>query len=260
MQRRLLIVAACAALFAACGQSETTSPPVAASNEKVPQTAPPPTPRPNFLEEEEGTYFYVTAVSEEDQKKGKAVGDVVGFRYFGKNDKGQHVLGSVQDAGRVVFKSYCSDPCAIIKDSNGTRTAFDSDSIIGAAFQDAINGFLKPVKEKSVESPPNYPRTVSSIPKTFQGPWDELTQDGCAGRHVRFVLDATKLYNFEIEWDVTKVDLLSANEIDLHTTTKDDDGGQVNEVWRFKLTDNGKSLVSREPGGPFYRRCPSNQQ
>ena len=259
MGRYVVIVAACAALVTSCGPSETAPPPIVASTNSEPFKAalPAPVPVANFVEEEKGTYFYVTAVSEEDQKKGIAVGDVVGFRYFGKNEKGQHVLASVTDDGRIVSKASCSEPCTIIKRADGTRIAYDPSSIIGSAFQDAINGLLKPATEKAVAVQASYPRTVSSIPKAFRGAWDELTQDGCAGREARFALDATKLYNFEVEWDVTKVDLLSADEINIHTTTKDDDGSQVKEIWPFKLVDGGKSLTSRELGGSHFRRCPS---
>ena len=216
-----------------------------------------PVPTPNFVQEENGTYFYVTAVSEEDRKKGKAVGDVIGFRYLGKNNKAQHVLATVSDDGQVISKAYCSEPCALIKRSDGTRIVYDPSSIIGAAFQDAMNGLMKAANGKSTANEANYPRTVSTIPKPFQGAWDELTQDGCTDREPRFVLQATKLYNFEVQWDVTKVDLFSADEMDLHTTSKSDDGNQINQVWQFKLTDGGKSLTSRKPGAPFFRRCPS---
>lgn len=259
MQYRLIIVAAIGATLAGCGKSETATPPNIASNDTAHTPTAPlvPAPTPNFVEEERGTYFYVTAVSEEDRKKGKAVGDVVGFRYLGRNDREQHTLASVTDGGRVISKAYCAEPCSIIKRSDGTRIAYDPDSIIGSAFQDAINGLLKPATEKAVADQASYPRTVSSIPKAFQGAWDELTQDGCEGREARFVLDATKFYNFEVEWDVTKVDLVSATEMDLHTTTKDDSGSQVNEVWQFRLADGGKSLTSRKPGGTFFRRCPA---
>lgn len=259
MRQRLVIAAACAIMLASCGRSETASPPAAAAtDDKMPTSAlPAPAPMHNFVEEERGTYYYVAAVSEEDQKKGKATGDVVGYRYLGKNDKGQHVLVSVADNGRVITKAYCSEPCAIIRYGDGQRIAYNPGSIIGAAFQDAINGSLKATLGKSASDQAIYPRTVDSIPKVFQGAWDELTQDRCEGRKARFVLDATKFYNFEVEWDVTKVDLFSASEMDLYTTTKGENGGQVNEVWQFKLVDGGKSLTSRKPGGTFFRRCPT---
>lgn len=207
----------------------------------------------NYIEEDAGTYFYVTAVSEEDQKRGVAAGDVIGYRYLGKNDEGQDTLALVAKDGRVVQRSYCSEPCAIIKVQDGERIAYNTQSIIGSAFEDAINGKLKAAPERD---PASYPRFVSSIPRAFQGSWDELTQDKCEGREARFMLEATKFHNFEVAWDVTKVKLISATELDLYTTTKDEDANQVDEVWQFRLADGGKSLTSRKPGGTFFRRCP----
>jgi hypothetical protein len=55
---------------------------------------------------------------------------------------------------------------------------------------------------------------------------------------------------------VTKVKLYSANEMDLFSTTTDDDKNQVDEVWEFKLVDGGKTLTSRKKGGSFFKRCP----
>lgn len=145
MRQHLAIVAACAIMLVSCGKSENASPPIAAATDTKIPTAdiPAPVPAHNFVEEEGGTYYYVTAVSEDDQKKGKAVGDVLGFRYLGKNEKGQHVLASVAEDGRVMSKAYCSEPCAIIKYGDGERIAYNPNSVIGSAFQDAINGLLK---------------------------------------------------------------------------------------------------------------------
>lgn len=258
MRQRFTFVAACAALLSSCGSGKPASTQIESSTDakSIEASTPAPAPTPNFVEEEQGTYFYVAGISEEEKKKGKAAPDVLGFRYFGRNEKGQHVLAYVSDSGQILGRAYCSEPCAVIKYSDGTRVAYDPGSVIGSAFQDALNGLLKSANERASSDRASYPRTVSSIPKAYQGAWDEMTQDGCAGREARFVLDATKFYNFEVEWDVTKVDLLSANEMDLHTTTKDDNGNQVNEVWQFKLADGGKTLTSRKPGGTFFRRCP----
>jgi hypothetical protein len=249
-------------LLAACGSNESSTKPTDSDTAKsLAPIAPPPPPSPNFADEENGTYFYVSAVSEEDRKKGKAVGSVVGFRYGGKNDNGQHILISVDGSGRDITKSYCSEPCVIIKYDTGERIAFSPDSIIGSAFQDSINGYLKPRSTKAnfeAKAKAVYPQFVGSVPKAFRGAWDELVQDGCEGREARFVLEGTKLYNFEVAWDVTKVKLDSPTEIDIHVTTKDENGNQVDDVLPFKLADGGKALTSREPGGSFFRRCPTS--
>ena len=244
-------------LLVSCGQDPSSAPLDAPASQSETAFVNPskPRPAPRLVEDESSTYYYVTAVSEEDEKKGKAVGNVIGFRYLGKNDKGQHTLRQITKDGKPLSKSFCSEPCRIIKYEDGERVAYDPSSIIGAAFQDAINGHLKAASTNDVERL-DYPRTVSTVPKAFRGARDELTDDNCEGREARYVLQSTKFRNFEVVWAVTKVDLFSADEIDLHTTTKDENGDQVNEVWQFKLADGGKSLTSRKPGTTFFRRCP----
>lgn len=211
-------------------------------------------PAKNYTEEENGTYFYIAAVSDEDRKKGVAAGEVIGYRYLGLNDKQQHTLQLVSDSSDATMKAYCSDPCAIIKFENGDRISFNPSSIIGAAFQDAINGHLLPFKEQPKPVAKSYPQIVSSVPAAFRGAWDEITNDNCEAREPRFIIEGAKFYNFEVEWDVTKVVLLSDSEIDIHTSTLDD-GTQYDEVWEFKLADKGKALTSRKPDGSYFRRC-----
>jgi hypothetical protein len=101
-----------------------------------------------------------------------------------------------------------------------------------------------------------FPQFQSAIPKAFRGNWDEMIADGCAGREPRFSIGATTLNNFEVSWEVTNVKIDSPTEIEISTTTKDEDGDQQDQVWQFRLADGGKSLTSRKPGGTFFRRCP----
>lgn len=257
MRKSLITLAAFSVSLSSCGEkapspsasSEAEAKDLAATSNATSA------PTHNYDDEEAGTYFYVAAVSEEDRKKGKVAGDVVGFQYIGKNDKNQNMIRSISEDGSTISKAYCSDPCRIIRYSDGERVAFNPESIIGAAFQDVMNGFLRPMTSKPVAERAAYPRTSSSIPSAFNGAWDELTQDGCANREARFVFDSNKFYNFEVEWDVTKVVLYSPTEMDLHTATRDENGSQVSEVWEFKLADGGKSVTSRKAGGEFFRRC-----
>lgn len=252
MNYRLGFMFAVIGLLSGCGSSENAS-----SDETVAAPAAPivPTkPARNYTEEENGTYFYIAAVSDEDRQKGVAAGEVIGYRYLGLNDKQQHTLQLVAETSNATMKAYCSDPCAIIKFENGDRISFNPSSIIGAAFQDAINGHLIPFKEQPKPVAKSYPQTVSSVPAAFRGAWDEITNDNCEAREPRFIIEGAKFYNFEVEWDVTKVVLLSDNEIDIHTSTLDD-GTQYDEVWEFKLADKGKALTSRKAGGSYFRRC-----
>lgn len=252
MTYRVAVGIVAISLLAGCGMSDNTS-----DEETIAAPAAPivPTkPAKNYTEEENGTYFYIAAISDEDRKKGVAAGEVLGYRYLGLNDKQQHTLQLVPATGDATLKAYCSEPCAIIKFENGDRISFNPSSVIGAAFQDAINGHLMPFKEQPKPVQKTFPQTVSSVPLPFRGEWDEITQDDCAHREPRFIIEAAKFYNFEVEWDVTKVVLLSDNEVDIHTSTLDD-GRQYDEVWEFRLVDKGKALTSRNAGGSYFRRC-----
>lgn len=101
-----------------------------------------------------------------------------------------------------------------------------------------------------------YPQFQSSIPKAFRDNWDEMTADGCAEREPRFSIGATTLNNFEVSSQVTNVKIVSLTEIEISTTSKDEDADQQNQTWQFRLVDGGKSLTSPSPGGALYRRCP----
>jgi hypothetical protein len=249
-------------MTAGCGSSDSSSvaPTVDAAStltaaDVASEPAPPVAlPSPRYDQEENGTYYYVAAVSEEDRKRGKVAGDVIGFRFLGQNDKGELVLQQIANDGTPASKSYCAKPCRIIRGVSG-RVGFTTDSIIGAAFQDAMDGLLKPYGAGDGEG---YPKSVSTVPKVFRGSWDELVSDGCKGREARFMIDETKFYNFEVEFDVTGVKLYSPTEADVFTTYKDENGAQEDQVWSFRVTDGGKALTSRKPSTTFYRRCPGS--
>lgn len=135
-------------------------------------------PQPRYDDSENGVYFYASEVSEEDQKKGKALGSVSGFRYLGQDASGRYKLGLVSDNGTVISRYACSSPCKIIKDlDNGERIPFNSASIIGAAFEDAINGLLKEQPKAAVAAEPKIPTLALTSLKSSD--WDKIGM-GCA--------------------------------------------------------------------------------
>ncbi len=132
---RIGAIAAFAVLFvvSACdGSSDNESAQNTSSNEAVAL------PAPNYIENKDGVYYYTSAVSENDKMAGRAAGDILGFKYKGKNKIGDFVIEST--AGGVFT---CSDPCKVIHFSDGEAVAYTPDSVIGAVFTDALNGFLK---------------------------------------------------------------------------------------------------------------------
>ena len=106
-------------------------------------------------------YGYIAAISEDERKSGKAAGSVVTYRYTGFRDLAYR-LEIVDGGGRTVGYSECGRPCVAIKTRyNGLteRIAFNSNSIAGAAFQDAMNGLLEAPR----------PKPEPKIPDPYEG-------------------------------------------------------------------------------------------
>lgn len=101
--------------------------------------ATPEKPAPQYIEHKGGVYYYSAAVSENDQKSGQAAGEVVGFRYLGRNSDGDYIL---QQDG-TPRRATCSDPCRVIHYNLGPPLAYEPGSVIGAAMTDALNGNLE---------------------------------------------------------------------------------------------------------------------
>lgn len=105
------------------------------------------------------------------------------------------------------------------------------------------------------QQPAGYPRTVREVPPAFHGGWDEL--DNCAGREPRFTIDATIFHNFEVEWQVREVRMLSPTEIDIVTLLYDPELGLTDEesTWAIRLVDSGRAIAERHGGTPEFLRC-----
>lgn len=195
-----LCTALAACSLTACGEranseAENSAPYVAtnAAPEPViqsePDAAPPLVPDHNYDERRGPNYYYVAAVSEEDERKGRAVGDVVVYQYLGKNSAGQHVLASMNSRGLVNYEASCSVPCRIIDTSDGQSIAFSPRSIIGAAFEDAFRGKLRVAErvrtEKDAQVPSNA-RSSGGDASTNQAdpaldePWEAYTETGAS--------------------------------------------------------------------------------
>ena len=130
------------------------------------EVTPPPKPEHRYADRDGDVYFYIMALSEEDKKKGKAAGGVVGFRYIGETND----VYRLQDAIPYGAINACSNPCKVIKttrhDGGIERVEFNPDSIIGAAFTDAFNGYLTPAgaskRTASLNVAPSPPTDLSS--------------------------------------------------------------------------------------------------
>ena len=165
----------------ACGEEKSSEPkrlPLSLGNtiSNAPEIVnPAPTP-PNYVEKEGDIYYYVSAVSDEDQKKGKAVGEVLPLRYVGESD-GIFNLQLLSDNGQVISSYECPKECRIIKRMSGgklQRMPYEPSSVIGSAFQDALAGKLIASKKSRQQMSSTTPdrHNEGKIPSAFIGEWN----------------------------------------------------------------------------------------
>ncbi|MEO6114169.1 MAG: hypothetical protein ABIP07_06975 [Sphingomicrobium sp.] len=136
-----------------------------------------PLPDHGYDERKGETYYYIAAVSDEDRKKGRAAGSVSAFQYLGRNGEGEHVIASLRSDGTVSYRAKCPISCRIIDTDFGEKIAFSSDSIIGAAFNDAFRGKLRiadwakeEASSRSAKAAPVLPQTVEAITPSGERP------------------------------------------------------------------------------------------
>lgn len=118
-----------------------------------------------YLDEEDGVYSYVAAVSEEERKQGRVAGDIIRYGFRGVSD-GAYRLVSVDEYGRPLSTFECEKPCRVIKHWSGgslRRMPYDATSVIGAAFTDALNGRLKVLPEAPKANPAPSPSPALTV-------------------------------------------------------------------------------------------------
>ncbi len=179
-------------LVSGCKDAPSGGPDYTAAETAAPIPAPPAQPQSlsngpslpdhNYDERRGWSYYYVAAISDEERKNGRAAGGVAVYQYLGLNDDGQHVLANMNPNGSVGFTATCSSPCRIIDHSFGGNIAYSPESIIGAAFQDAMRGKLvvadwakDRIVEKSptpAQTPINETRTATETEPADDEPWE----------------------------------------------------------------------------------------
>jgi hypothetical protein len=190
--KRVALASICILILGACNKSEASDnlmnvDDLTVDNLIVNDTSATDTaiPGPNYAEEENGTYSYIAAVSEEDQKRGRAAGNVLRYVFRGVS-RGVYRISLVDDYGRPISDSECTKPCAVIKTYGGgtvVRRGFTPESLIGAAFQDALNGYMKVTPEPRLES------SAQTIPTSDPRPYSSRTAEQ-AGADADNALDA----------------------------------------------------------------------
>lgn len=146
--------------------SANTVAPAPVQSPPPPLAPPPPSHRYDFVEGD--VYGYIAAVSDEARKRGQVAGDVVTFRYLGFRNHEYH-LEELNGRKEVIGFDSCLRPCVAVEEEYGgqvQRIANNPDSIIGAAFQDAMSGQLR--KGRPIVAPP--PSEIQPQVPTGYGP------------------------------------------------------------------------------------------
>jgi hypothetical protein len=223
----------------------------------ISQTSAASIPAPNYDDREGDKYFYVAAVSEEDQKKGKATGDVSIFRYLGIKD-GTYRLEIISDGGQRLAIAECKRPCKVTKtvwnDGRVTRGGYNPDSILGSAFADAFNGHLAVAgSEKEISAPLEPLRNnPNSIPPAFVGEWNESLADcGTDNNDTRLRVEPTRLLFYESVAQVKDVSLQGARTATIKGSFSGE-GETWNDTYRMTLSQSGNELTT---GGLTRKRC-----
>lgn len=190
----------------------STITPVQRVNVEVPALPPPPPPPShNYVYEQDGSYGYQGALSEDDIKSGKATKPLIMMRYLGRANGTYAVFIPENDSGSLGTRVTCAAPCQFAKTqtmSNGmvlnTETIpVPQTSIIGAMMEDAMAGQVIPfgsaperqtivtpsvpaAAQTSSANPPTVaPATVASQdpnPSTSQGQV-QVTSFDCSAAH-----------------------------------------------------------------------------
>jgi hypothetical protein len=253
------LITLASASIASCDQPSTKYTPSEPTNVVTQQSAattPAKIARPSHRYDlKEGTtYTYVVGLSEEERKSGKAAGDALTFRYFGKVD-GEHIVALLSDDGTVLSRSRCAEPCVVIKRQNGSKIAYSPDSVIGAVFGDAIAGHL-------IDSSVDAHRSASAdsdkntIPTAFRGEWsDDLTACGTGLSDARLRISASLLRFYESDGQVEEVVVHNPKSIRVRAAHSGE-GDRWTTTWDLAISPDGKELVVASEGVESVRlRC-----
>lgn len=225
-----------------------------------------PTPVANYDEREGDTYFYTTAVSEDDKKKGKALGSVLPFRFRGEK-QGVFHLDSPDDDGRPLLRYECANPCRIIKEWAGDkvrRVPYDPSSVIGAAYQDALSGRLEPSRNisqavatavKNANASRETPSAGSLIPLVFRGEWNQdLRACGTGLNDSRLRIEARRLRFYESDGEVRTIKILSDRSVVIDAAFSGEGQAWIDKT-QLVLSRSGAELMA---DGSTLSRCPDS--
>lgn len=143
-------------------ETQKAAPAVPVPMASVPWRTPIP---PNYVDFDGKTYFYTLPLSEEQRKNGQGAPDILSIRYLGRNGQGEDIIAHLSKGGQILYKTYCKNPCRVIRYDDGSRIGFNEGTPIGEMHADANRGNLKESATAAVNrrtaSNPTAPQTTA---------------------------------------------------------------------------------------------------
>ena len=103
----------------------------------------------NYIQEDNRFYYYELPHSKKDENSGRGSYDVVGYRYFGVDEKGVITLKVYSDDRKRVFSTTrCVRPCKVVN-QDGKIISVGKYSALSEVVSDAVNGALLPSLENN---------------------------------------------------------------------------------------------------------------
>lgn len=126
----------------------------------------------NFVDTSDGVYFYEPALSEVEKSAGLVAAELSGFRYFGRNEAGEHVVAAVNSFGGISWTAVCENPCLTLRLSDGRRFKNRPRLLLSAVFDDALRGRMANTNPVLAEL-----HVPSEPPIAVNGQWSEDLTD-----------------------------------------------------------------------------------
>ncbi len=144
-------------------------------------------PNKNYTEVDGDIYMYESAPSKKETEDGKIIGSILQYKYLGQDKSGFHKIGNYVEKYGIISVKKCKYPCKVIYQDD-EKIPFNSDTIIGSVFEDAINGRLSIAKGYSYINEEKYDndvvlKRVKSLPNYLRC---QYNADGFNGKPYSF--------------------------------------------------------------------------
>jgi hypothetical protein len=220
-------------------------------------------PTANYTEFDDDIYMYESQPTEKEIAEGKILGSISQFKYLGQDKLGFHKIGSYSD--RIFFVSKCKDPCKVIYRED-EKLPFNSETIIGAVFEDVINGKIDIAKNYKFLNYDEYKesvkvRYIKIVPNEFRRQWYVKYDKGndfsfLFSRDGKAILYRSK-YNKLI---TSEIDFLRVTNVDFQTKYYDVIFDNNRKQIRLIADENNETLLAFSSDGNRTRFSPRDYQ